>query len=108
MNPDSIGYILRAPNGTFIPLRSCKQIPLVLSFSIPLGLYGHIALLSNQTSTSHIDISADIINPTMSTEASFLLINDEQRQHSINKGYPIAQIIFERAATPTIHILSRL
>ena len=103
----SVEYILRAPRPLTIKPQARQSFPLGLCFHIPPGLYGRITT-STQPFTSNVEVVTSIINPSTHTEATITLLNHTQLTTTIAKGGTVASIIFERAATPTIQLLSNL
>ena len=104
----SIGYDLFAPSNTSVDPNTRKAIPLGLNMSIPPGLYGRIAPRYNLSTHDNIDIAGGVIDPDYNKEIRVVIVNSSQKRFTILKGDAIAQVIFERAATPAIRLLSSL
>ena len=107
--PDSIGYDLKSPKATSIPPpQGRKAVPLGIAIAIPTGLYGRIAPRSGMALHQHIDVAGGVIDPDYRGEVKVILVNNSQKRFNISPGDTIAQMIFEYAATPAIHLLSHL
>ncbi len=106
--PDSIGYDLRSVVNTTIPPQSRKAISLGFNIAIPPGLYGCIAPRSGLALKHNVDVAAGVIDPDYRGEVKVLLVNSSQKQFKIQDGDKIAQLIFERAASPAFCVLRSL
>lgn len=103
-----MGYTVCAPSNTSVNPNSRESIALGFAVSIPPELYGHISPREDLANIDNIDITGGIIDPDLRTEILAVIVNSSQRHFQINAGDLIAQIIFERAATPVIRILSSI
>ena len=104
----SIGYDLRSNVNTSIPPHSRKAVGLGFSIAIPPGLYGRIAPRSGLALKHNVDVAAGVIDPDYRGEVKVLLVNSSQRKFEINKGDKVAQLIFEKAASPAFQLLRTL
>ena len=76
--------------------------------SFPRFLYGRIFPLDNFTASDNIDIDGGTIDPDHQSEVKVTIVNSSQKYFPINASDAIAQIIFQHAATPTIHLRSTI
>ena len=104
----AIGYDLFSAHKTSVPPNSRKSIGLGFHISIPQGLYGRIAPRSGLAITNNIDIAGGVIDPDYRGEVKVILINSSQKRFDIEEGDRIAQLIFEKAATPAFQLLRTL
>ena len=100
--PQSVGYTVCAPSSTSVESNSQKSIALGFTIFIPLELYGHVSPRIGLVTIANVDVAGGIINPNLRTEICVVIVNSSQKRFKIIAGDPIAQIIFERAATPAI------
>ena len=105
---NSIGYDLCSNVNTSIPPHSRKTIGLGFSIAIPPGLYGRIAPRSSLALKNNIDVAAGVIDPDYRGEVKVLLVNSSQRKFEVKAGDKIAQLIFEKAASPAFKVLRSL
>ena len=104
----SAGFDLHSAITTSIPPNSRKAIGLGFNIAIPEGMYGRIAPRSGLALHHHLDVAAGVIDPDYRGEVKVLLVNSSQKQFKIQEGDRIAQLIFERIATPAFHTLASL
>ena len=106
--PEAIGYDLFSASNTSIPPNSRKAIGLGFTISIPRGLYGRIAPRNDLALTNNIDIAGGVLDPDFRGEVKVILINASQKKFDIAEGDKIAQLIFEKAASPAFQCLRTL
>ena len=93
---------------TSIAPQSRKAIRLGFSIEIPPGLYGRIAPRSGLALKNNIDVAAGVIDPDYRGEVKVLLVNSSQKKFDIKEGDKIAQLIFEKVASPAFRVLRSL
>jgi dUTP pyrophosphatase len=96
----SIGYDLHSIMDYVILPGQRATIPTGISVELPEGTYGRIAPRSGIAVKHGIQVLAGVIDPDYTGEIRVVLHNTSLYDpYVINKGYRIAQLIFERAVT---------
>lgn len=96
------GYDLTSTISVTMQVRSSVVIPTGIAMAIPAGLYGRIASRSGLSVRSNIEVGAGVIDSDYRGEICVKLYNHSDVLFDIVPGMRIAQIIFERIATPEI------
>ena len=100
--PQSIGLDLYSPTNIIIPLHDKVLINTGMAFKIPMGYYGHIALLSWMVLHHHIHVGAGVINPDYIGSVQVLLLNFGSQNHLVEANNRIAQLVLEKIAYPIL------
>jgi dUTP pyrophosphatase len=97
---DAAGSDLYSTEQTTILPGQRKLIGTGLKMQIPKDVYGRIAPRSGLAYKHGIDTLAGVIDPDYRGEVKVLLLNTSDKEFEIVIGDRIAQLIFERFATP--------
>jgi dUTP pyrophosphatase len=97
------GYDLYSIEDKHVPVSGgATLVRTGLKMAIPPGLYGRIAPRSGLALKHGLTTGAGVIDSDYRGEVGVLLFNHGVGTYNIKKGDRIAQIIFERIATPEL------
>lgn len=102
----SVGYDLKSVEDVIIPAHGRKLVNTGIKIQVPSGTYGRIAPRSGLANKNGIDIGAGVIDPDYQGEVKVVMFNHDDKDFKINIGDRIAQLIFEKVATPFINVVS--
>jgi dUTP pyrophosphatase len=94
--PESVGFDLKSPSLETIPARGKKLIDLGLQVFLPSKTYGRVAPRSVLALNHFIGIGGGVIDPDYQGELKVLLFNFSDQDLTVERGYPIAQLICEK------------
>ena len=106
--PDSVGYDLFMPNDFRIEPQACKVIFLDYALGIPEGDYGRIASKSSLALNYGIDVKAGVVDRGYQGNIGVILKNDSEVPFQRKHREPIAQLILEKADTPSVEKVDTL
>ena len=103
----SIGYDIHSTKSTIIEPHTVEKIPTGVSMELPSTMYARIAPRSS-LSLQGLSVEGGVVDSDYGGEYMVLLRNHTSKPIKINFHQKIAQIIFEKAATPCIAISPKL
>jgi dUTP pyrophosphatase len=94
--PTDAGLDLYASEAVLINGRGWKAISAGISISIPDGFYARIAPRSGLAYKHGLDVFAGVVDSGYRGEIKVIIYNAGEKDHSINVGDKIAQLIIEK------------
>ena len=108
IDPGSAGYDVYSVEDIVIKSGTRKLVNIGVAVEFPKYYYLRCAPRSGLSLNYSIDVGAGVIDSSYRGEIKVLLINNGANDFEVNKGDRIAQLIMERAITPTIKICDSL
>lgn len=102
------GYDTYATSDVCIPSGGWEKVPTGLQIAAPSGTYIRIAPRSGLAWKHGIQTGAGVVDEDYRGEIQVILFNHGSKDFQVNKGDRIAQLIFEKIATPELKICSSL
>lgn len=102
------GYDMTSIENKIIPARSSTLVRTGIAIAIPNGLYGRVASRSGLSVKFNIEVGAGVIDSDYRGEICVKLYNHSDAPFEITVGMRIAQIIFEKIATPELYVENML
>jgi len=101
-SPGSVGYDLYSIEDMHILPYQRGIVCTGIAATIPMGVYGRIALRSGLAVKHGVQTGAGVIDPDYTGELKVILFNHGSEKFEIKKGDRIAQLILEKCETPLI------
>jgi dUTP pyrophosphatase len=94
------GYDLYANNNDVIEAYARKTIPTDIQLYLPKGVYARVAARSSLAINNGIIVGGGVIDRGYTGNVGAILFNVSDTPFKVNKGDRIAQLIFEKIASP--------
>jgi dUTP pyrophosphatase len=107
-DPGSAGYDVYSVEDKVIKAGKRELVNIGIATEFPRYYYLRCAPRSGLSLTYSIDVGAGVIDSSYRGEIKVLLINNGTTDFKVHKGDRVAQLIMERAITPTIKICDSL
>lgn len=101
----SAGYDLASSTNAIVPARGWVVVPTNLAIIPPSGCYARIAPRSGLAVRHGIQVGAGVIDADYTGDVGIVLFNMSDVDFTIAKFDRIAQLIFERHASPSLDIV---
>lgn len=104
----SAGFDLNASHATVIPAGNWSIVLTGIAIELPPKTYGRIAPRSGIALKHGIDVGGGVIDRDYRGEIKIILFNHGKRDFPIQAGHRVAQLIIERAETPSVVVVESL
>ena len=108
VSPGAAGYDLVAAHDVNIAPNKRALVKTDLAFSFPPGLYARIAPRSGLALKKGIDVFAGVVDQDYRGNVGVVLANFDNEPFQVERGDRIAQVIFERIATPRVEVVAAI
>jgi len=100
--PGSAGYDLCSPEQTTIPAGGNALIEIKIALLIPKGYYGRIASRSSLALKNLLMVGGGVVDRDYNGSIGVIMFNLGKEDYIVHKHDRVAQIVFERIATPIV------
>lgn len=100
----SVGFDLSSAHTVLVPAKGRKLVFTDLSVALPRGCYGRIAPRSGMAVHHGIDVGAGVVDADYTGNVGVVLFNHGHRDHLVQRGDRIAQLICERVSIPKLRV----